>query len=360
MTTQLSHAAHRQSKFLLVLPVLVLPFMTMAFWALGGGRTPEKMLTGPQQGLDIHLPEAQFKPGEKQDKFSVYETLAKQMDSGRMEAGKLAFSSLTEETAGRQEQRIEEKLNRIRAELEKPAEPAPRPAGARKRSSVNLDPDVARLESLIRTIQNPGDEDPEIRQLDAVLDKILEVQDPGRKMEKGRAEPRSSGRLFRVLVADSAESGQAVRAVIHQDQTVISGSVIRLRLLEGIYVGKTLVPENELVYGEVTVDGERLKIGISSVRFGNAILPVALDAFDLDGLEGLYAPGALTRDAIKNGADDALQRLQLTTLDPSLSAQVAGAGLQAAKGLFRKKARQVRVKVRAGYQLLLRDRNQGI
>jgi len=28
----------KQRKFLLVLPLLVIPFMTMAFWALGGGK----------------------------------------------------------------------------------------------------------------------------------------------------------------------------------------------------------------------------------------------------------------------------------------------------------------------------------
>jgi hypothetical protein len=45
------------------------------------------------------------------------------------------------------------------------------------------------------------------------------------------------------------------------------------------------------------------------------------------------------------------------TMDPSVSAQVAGAGITAAKGLFGRKVKQVRVKVKAGYQLLLRDNN---
>ncbi len=362
MKTQLSPAAHRQRKFLLVLPLLVLPFLTLAFWALGGGRGQFEAVSGPHPGLDTRLPEARFSDHEKQDKFSVYETLAKRLDSGNFSSPDFAFKAAPESMAERHEERINERLDRIRAELDRPADPGPVKAPPRQRPSAGLDQDVSRLEGLIRKIRSPAETapDPEIRQLDAVLEKILEVQDPGRNRETGRAEAGSSGRVLRVLAADSAGAGRAVRAVIHQDQTVISGSVVRLRICDSIYVGKTLIPENQLVYGEVTVNGERLKIGISSLRYGNAILPVALDAFDLDGLEGLYAPGALTRDAIKKGADDALQGLQLMTLDPSVSAQVAGAGLQAAKGLFRKKARQVKVKVRAGYHLLLLDRNQRI
>ncbi|HEY1007581.1 MAG TPA: hypothetical protein VGD92_10375, partial [Sphingobacteriaceae bacterium] len=72
-TNQLSPAARRQRKFLMVLPLLVLPFLTMAFWALGGGKGSEKNVSGPQQGLDTRLPEASFRPDEKEDKFSVYE-----------------------------------------------------------------------------------------------------------------------------------------------------------------------------------------------------------------------------------------------------------------------------------------------
>ncbi len=72
-------------------------------------------------------------------------------------------------------------------------------------------------------------------------------------------------------------------------------------------------------------------------------------------MEGLYIPGAISRDASKKGVDDAIQSLQIMTMDPSVSAQVAGAGIQAAKGLFGKKVKQIRVKVKAGYKLLLRD-----
>jgi hypothetical protein len=45
-------------------------------------------------------------------------------------------------------------------------------------------------------------------------------------------------------------------------------------------------------------------------------------------------------------------------MDPSLGAQAASAGIQAAKTLISKKVKLVKVTVKAGYQVLLRDNNQ--
>jgi conjugative transposon TraM protein len=242
-----------------------------------------------------------------------------------------------------------------------------------------MSPDVDRLEDLMQNLQNGNGDDKEMAQLNAVLEKILEIQNPGRIKNKQKERSLNSSKsAFAVHVAGSGEekqslyslaksinpeyaesNGNAIQATIHQNQEIVAGSVVKLRLLDSIYVKGTLIPKNEFLYGIASVDGERLKIDIETLRYKNSILPVSLSAFDLDGLEGLYIPGAITRDASKKGVDDAIQSLQIMTMDPSVSTQVAGAGIQAAKGLFSKKVKQVRVKVKAGYQLLLRDNNQG-
>ena len=80
-----------------------------------------------------------------------------------------------------------------------------------------------------------------------------------------------------------------------------------------------------------------------------------LSVYDMDGLDGIYIPGAITRDVAKESADRSIQSIGLTSLDPSLSAQAAGAGIEAAKTLLSKKVRLIKVVVKAGYQVLLRD-----
>jgi hypothetical protein len=44
-------------------------------------------------------------------------------------------------------------------------------------------------------------------------------------------------------------------------------------------------------------------------------------------------------------------------MDPSLKAQAASEGIRAAKSLLSKKVKQVKVTLKAGYQVLLRDGN---
>lgn len=60
-------------------------------------------------------------------------------------------------------------------------------------------------------------------------------------------------------------------------------------------------------------------------------------------------------NAISGGADDAVRSLQLLTMDQSIGMQAAGAGIDAAKGLFSKKVKRVKMKVKAGFPVLLRD-----
>ncbi|NNU33681.1 conjugative transposon protein TraM [Mucilaginibacter sp. S1162] len=133
--------------------------------------------------------------------------------------------------------------------------------------------------------------------------------------------------------------------------------MIKLRLLDGVYINGKLIPKGSFVYGTCALNNERLEIKIASIRYLNNILPVSLSVYDLDGMEGLYVPGSIGRDAAKNGVGDAVQSMQLLSMDQSVGAQAASAGVEAAKGLFNHKVKQIKVKVKAGYQVLLKDSN---
>ncbi|MGX5690271.1 conjugative transposon protein TraM [Arcticibacter tournemirensis] len=384
MKKQLSAEALRKRKFLLVLPLLILPFMTMAFWALGGGKGKVDRVKEDQRGFNTKLPEAKFSTAEKLDKFSIYEASARNDPkdySFKTEAfDEIAGTNTSEGSVDDNEQRINEKLSQINSELSRRTsnQGSSKQKPSQSKASTGMSEDVDRLENLMKNMQTEGEDDPEMVQLNSVLEKILEIQHPGRTRERLEAETRSNSRgSYSVKVVGAGGETQslvtlarsiddkyasnapkAIQATIHQDQEIISGSVVKLRLLDSVLVYTSLVPKNAFIYGIASIDGERLKITIATLRYRNSILPISLSAFDLDGLEGLYIPGAIARDASKKGVDDAIQGLQIMSVDPSISAQMAGAGVQAAKGLFGKKVKQVRVKVKTGYQLLLRDNNE--
>jgi Conjugative transposon, TraM len=49
--------------------------------------------------------------------------------------------------------------------------------------------------------------------------------------------------------------------------------------------------------------------------------------------------------------------MELTSLDPSFKAQATAAGISAAKNLISRKVKQVKVTVKTGYRVLLKDKN---
>lgn len=144
-------------------------------------------------------------------------------------------------------------------------------------------------------------------------------------------------------------------ASIANDQVLQNGSMIKLELNSSIKVGGTSIPAGTPIFGLVQCQPERLHIHISTIHFRNEILPVALNVYDLDGAEGIYAPGSQLNDWAKESAGGAMQSTDLGISGFSLSSQVAAAGIGAAKNLFSKKVKQVRISVRAGYRVLLRN-----
>ncbi len=240
-----------------------------------------------------------------------------------------------------------------------------------------IDAQLARLQQSMQQMSGNNELDPQIQQMNAMLEKILDIQHPERLQQQLRLQSlKNRGRVYPVTGPDEiAHTGfntsgfyglddnatvdsaalPAIPAVVQETQTVTSGATIKLRLTEDVMVNGTLIPKNNFVYGSCNVDGERLKISISGIRFNNSLFPVGLSVYDLDALEGIRVPGAIGRDASKEGADRGVQSMQLMSLDPSLGAQAASAGLEAVKGFASKKVKLVRVTVKAGYPVLLLD-----
>jgi len=74
----------KQRKMLMVLPLLVLPFITAIFWALGGGKMEAANLATPQsKGFNIKLPNANLKEGLPLDKMNYYDMAA--LDSAKLD-----------------------------------------------------------------------------------------------------------------------------------------------------------------------------------------------------------------------------------------------------------------------------------
>ena len=420
----------RQRKFLVALPILVLPFATLLFWALGGGKpdgNPQKETTS--NGFNLRLPDAHLSDDASLDKMSYYDRA--QSDSARLDqltrndpyyrpdtargrkpgpsaahhpvatqGGAASPPGRNEVHQDANEAKVYRKIEQLNTLLDKTAsEPVVSRTNAPEPSvqDAPANADIGRLEQMMHSVSEPGEEDPEMRQINGMLEKILDIQHPERVTEKTRElSQQRQGQVLPVVSAagdnpvgmieneplfqDSlrthpvarATSGfysleettqandtpNAIEAVIHGTQTLTSGSTAKLRLTTEVYVNGIPIPKDHFLYGTASLEGERLRIEIKGIRYGNSLFPVRLSVYDTDGLGGIYVPGTLTRDAAKQSAGGLVQGVNLGTLDASLGAQAASAGIEAAKSLLGKRAKLVRVSVKAGYRVLLRDEKQ--
>lgn len=349
MNTTRDSAFFKRRKFLMVLPLLVLPFMTMAFAALGGGSKAPVATVGLSKGLNTVLPDAQLKSKNEADKMSLYEQSLK--DSAKMAgADLLAFHAANAMPGNVQadaaESAINARLAQIHAQVNAPAADAPIRSGVSSKPAAGNDPslnaDVVRLEKLMQSMKEPAGEDQEMQQLGSLMDKILAVQNPN---------------LVRPAVVPAVLSDSVFRAVpakVVGPVKVTQGSVIELRLLDSMTINGQLISAGHSVFGTAEFSNQRIALEIRNIRLGTSIIPVSLSTYDKrDGMPGINAPEALLSDAVGSGSVDAINSIGFSGFD--LGTQIAGAGLGAAKGLLSKKIRRVKQKLDSGYPVLLRD-----
>ena len=419
-SVQMSQAIRRKRKMMLVLPLMVIPFLTMAFWALGGGQSGQAATSAKQTGLNLNLPDAGLKDDNMTNKLSFYEKAdkdsmkleelmrndpyyKKKQDTGQSFDNEL--EQLTQNTASKYNQRLNtspyetsgnnpeqkliQKLAILEREMNKQAE-VKREDSMEKYPAVQkgeFSGEVDRLENMMQVMNKTDDEDPEMQQLTGTLDKILDIQHPQRVKDRIKEKSVKQKEVVfavsnqatndNISLLDTAkrkeiavtgfygiddniteeDNSNAIEAVVHANQVLVNGAVIKLRLATDIYINGTLIPKDNFVFGTTSLNDERLEIQINSIRNNKSLFSVKMEVYDMDGLPGIYIPGAITRDVAKQSADNGLQLMELTSMDPSMKAQVAAAGISTVKNMLSRKVKQVKVMVKAGYQVLLKDRN---
>jgi conjugative transposon TraM protein len=409
----------RQRKMLLVLPLMVIPFITMAFWALGGGKgTADKNQANTIAGLNLQLPNANIKDDKNADKLSFYKEadadslkreellrndpyykdsiLAKQttlMDAtgnlnNQTSTGSGLNSPHYKTSTDINEQKIYKKIDELNRQINLPETSFNTTSNVQPgENNEGFSNDVDKLHNMMQVMNNKEEADPEMQQLNGTLDKILDIQHPQRVKEKLKEKSllqketvfviRKNSVMDNISLLDTSkrkpesnvgfygiddnktqsEEDNSVEAVVHANQTLVNGAVIKLRLTTDIYISGSLIPKGNFIYGIAALNNERLEIEINSIRNGNSLFPVKLEVYDMDGLPGIHIPGAITRDVAKQSADNGLQLMELSSADPSLKVQAAAAGINTVKSLMSRKVKQIKVLVKAGYKVLLKDKN---
>ena len=73
----------RKRKMLMVMPWLVIPFVTIGFLALGGGQGKKKNTNAQNEGLNLNLPSASVQDEQSPTKLTFMKRWQQQKGSGK-------------------------------------------------------------------------------------------------------------------------------------------------------------------------------------------------------------------------------------------------------------------------------------
>lgn len=168
-----------------------------------------------------------------------------------------------------------------------------------------------------------------------------------------------NGKRTRRQQASMPSSNTLFKACIHGDQTVVTGSTVRMRMLEDAVACGMKIPANTLFYGVATLGANRLEVVVNNLKVGNTISPVSFVIFDNDAMEGLNLPNNMKAQAAKRMQQGLVQNIDMPlasigTMTSEITSAV-NATTQIAKQILNMKLSQVKVHLKSNYQMYIQE-----
>lgn len=160
------------------------------------------------------------------------------------------------------------------------------------------------------------------------------------------------------LAQSSSIQRNTLPVVVDHTTTLREGNYVALRLLESAHIGELRIPRQSLLIAQAKLGENRLHLLVKSLEIGGRIIPVKLSAYDLDGQEGIYIPGAEQVSALKEvganiGGSVGTSFTFASSAKDQIISEAARGVMQGASQLLQKKLRTLQVTLKGGYRLFL-------
>ena len=194
--------------------------------------------------------------------------------------------------------------------------------------------------------------------------KVMPVNQVNRNVVSSLSTSANETRSFSTAVGGKRSNFKnTISACVATDQSIADGQSVKLRTLEPMWIGNSLLPKNTMVVGAARLQGERLEIKIESIEALGCIMDVDLSVYDSDGQEGINIPNSLEGDALKeigaNMGSTMGSSINLTTNAGAQLASDVGKGLiNGVSQYLNKRLRTPKVKLKAGYKIMLKQNEQ--
>ena len=329
----------KRNKALLILPLVLLPFVILIFYILGGGEKAlhQKALakqSGEEAGANYILPEADrniaifdkmeayqqqdltLQLGEENGLEKQDSTRNKLIQSDTMEDAnhllKLLEKGSEEDISEQLLTHIKQREKLIKGDLEKESLKKETSAtkNLKRQTYKAISPALVKEKELknkflesetgLEELEQVFENNISLNQENDSLKFYLEQREKELNLIKERRlKSFSLTKKEELGFNGKRTSNTMIRAEIYESSKVLDGNRIKMRLLEDAWLKGQKVIENTFLYGICKINNERLFIRVSNFPIANSFLPVDLQIYDLDGLQGLYIPDNVARRVSK-------------------------------------------------------------
>lgn len=392
----------KKNRALFILPLVLLPFIVLIFYILGGGEKAgnDKMQIGANtnpEGANYFLPEAE-KSIEIFEKMEAYQSQNLSADINAQNT--LSANNETSEANGldlidlqadslkvllKHQAKadvsnsllahIKQKEKLVRENLNENKDSKPvlvkKNLNAQNKNKTQLERAVNKTNSEENLIKRITDQQDGLEELEQVFDenislnkendslkfymqKTLEkLKNLNQKKEQSFSLEKKSSRGFDKKKAFNS----LIQAEVYETTTVLDGNRIKMRLLDDIWIDGKKAKKNTFFYGICKINKERLNIQLSRFPLEEHFLPVDIQIHDLDGLPGLYIPDNVARRESKEIGS----RTNTSALWSSPTNPLTGIGINTADRTAQALIKRVRLKkitIKKNTRVYLINQNQ--
>ena len=245
-------------------------------------------------------------------------------------------------------------VNRVFGEPEPAATPAPRRSsggGGSSRpmtSDERLDYDRRRAEMVRDVLTGAPEETPEQAGSDAPAEAPASIDLSAVGASDGIISSLDDDVEDAAVQYEGAK--RPFRCMFVRDQKLTSGQRVTLRLLEDYVADGVRIPANTHLAAICKI-GDRLELQVRSLEMNGRIIPLALDAYDTDGLQGIYCPETSSGKASAQARNDAISTAGTTF--GGLVGDIASTVIRTGASIARSASGEVSVSVVSGYEFYL-------
>ncbi|NOW95961.1 conjugative transposon protein TraM [Mucilaginibacter sp. SG564] len=315
----------KQPKY--ILPLVLLPFFCLFYYAWQSSFDKPKHETAPKAGLNPSVGNVSSDIRKRQlaDKLDAFRNTYKEADGnsavGVIPRESTSNAAYNNDYSDKQKKMLDSIAARAKLhELES--------------TDINRQRQLAKIinakslpaeQPVPAPVQREKDPMEIFKQQMSLMDSINKANDPAYKAEKQKkdaaeklAKEKASQIRFTVTKGNQTSGDfntvlpdkqqDFISAVIDENITGYAGSRLRLKLLEDVKAGETLIQKGTYLFAQISGFSEqRVTLSITSIIYGSKILPVKLEVYDLDGLPGLYVPSSSFREFTKDLGSNTVQ-----------------------------------------------------